>query len=343
MTISPPPPQFDYRRFIPKVPDPLIAVFDVLSPSSLLAMLKRYWWVLVGSAALGGGIAFWRASQQATTYTTTARFIVGAGTTQLSGLAAQLGLSGGGSLLESPAFIEDLVHSRELLWGVANAPIKIDSIDPNKDTTVIGLLKLRDTMQLRAKEIAVGVLRSWISVKQGPNSILDLTATTGNPRLSSALALETINQVNQFNFSMRQKRLDAERDFIDRRLQITERELRDAESRLRAFLQQNRGYSSVSDLQFQHERLSAEVSMRRGFYQSAVMAHESAKVEEIKDVPMTTLLEAPDIPLRPNTRPKQRSVMIGIVAGLFLSSLLILLLDLRRRVMVERAALAGSR
>lgn len=338
-TASPPGPQYDFRRFLPKVPDPLVAVLDVLSPSSLAAMFRRYLPVMIGAAVLGGAIGLLRASGQPTTYTTTAKFIVGAGSSQISGLAAQLGLGGGGSLLESPAFIEDLISARELLWGVANAPLRIDSLHPERDTTVIDILQLRDTSTLRAKEIAVGVLRTWISVQQAPNSILELTATTGNPRLSSALVLETINQVNRFKFDMKQKRIDAEREFIERRLRTTERELRDAEARLRAFLSQNRGYSSVSDLQFQHERLTSEVDMRRGFYQSAVMAHEQAKVEETRDIPMTTILEAPDIPLRPNARPKQRTVMIGAVAGLFLSVFVVLLLDLRRRVRVERAAL----
>jgi uncharacterized protein involved in exopolysaccharide biosynthesis len=336
-TQSPPP--FDYRRFIPRVPDPLVAVFDVLSPASLLAMVKRYWWLLVGATAAGAAFAFYQASKQPTNYTTTARFIVGQGATQLSPLAAQLGLSGGGSLLESPAFIEDLLHSRELLWGVANAPLKIDSLDPARDTTILEVLGIKDTLPLRAKEIAVGTLRGWIGVSQGPNSILELTVTTNNPRLSSALALEAINQVSRFNFDMKQRRLDAERTFIERRLQITERELREAEARLRAFLQQNRNYGQASDLQFQHERLTSEVGMRRNFYQSAVMAHESARVEETKDVPMTTLLEAPDIPLRPNSRPKGRSTLVGAIAGFMLATLLVLLLDLRRRVMVERAAL----
>ena len=340
-TPSTPPPPFDYRRFIPRVPDPLMAVFDVLSPSSLLAMLKRYWWLLVGAAAIGGATAMWRSGKQPTTYTTMAKFIVGAGTSQISGLAAQLGLTAGsGSLLESPAFIEDLIHARELLWGVANAPLKIDSLRPDQDTTIVELLGIKDSLPLRAKEIAVSVLRGWIQVQPGKNSILELTVTTGNPLLSSALALETINQVNQFQFDMKQKRIDAEREFIERRLQTTERELRDAESRLKAFLERNRGYGPTSDLQFQHERLSAEVGMRRGFYQSAVMAHEAARVEETKQVPMTTILEQPDIPLRPNARPMQRSVVIGAVAGAFLGLLVMLLLDLRRRVQVERAALS---
>lgn len=336
----PPPPPFDFRRFMPRVPDPLLAVFDVLSPASLAAMLKRYWWLLAGSAALGAGIAAWRATQEPTSYSTTAKFIVGAGTSQISGLAAQLGLAAGsGSLLESPAFIEDLIHARELLWGVANAPLKIDSLHPERDTTIVALLKIRDSLPLRAKEIAVNTLRGWIQIQPGKNSILELTVTTDNPLLSSALALETINQVNEFQFTMKQKRIDAERGFIERRLRTTERELREAEARLQSFLERNRVYGPTSELQFQHDRLTAEVAMRRGFYQSAVMAHEAARIEETKEVPMTTILEAPDRPLRPNARPMQRSVVIGAVAGAFLALLLMLLLDLRRRVQLERAAL----
>lgn len=316
-----------------------MAVFDVLTPASLWALLRRYWYVLAASALLGAGIAFWRAGGQPLMYTTTARFIVGQGSTQLSGLAAQLGLASSGSLLESPSFIADLVKSRELLWGVANAPLRIDSLNPERDTTIVDILGIRDTMPLRAKEIAVGTLRGWVGVAQMPNSILELTVGTSNPRLSSAVALETIRQVNRFNFEMRQKRLDAERDFIERRLGITERELRDAEARLREFLQRNRGYGQASQLQFEHDRLASEVAMRRSFYQSAVMAHESARVEEIRDIPMTTLLESPDVPLRPNQRPKGRSTVIGGMTGVVLAFLLVLLLDLRRRVQLERAAL----
>ena len=91
-----------------------------------------------------------------------------------------------------------------------------------------------------------------------------------------------------------------------------ERALREAEDRLQGFLQRNRVISSP-DLGFEHDRLQRQVTLRQQVYTSLVQNQEEARIREVRDTPVITVLENPRLPVVSEPR---RSVLKGILGGL---------------------------
>lgn len=252
---------------------------------------------------------------QPRTFTSTASFMpqTRRSPSNLSGIAAQLGLAGfsaeGG---QTPAFYADLARSRQLLGLIADAPVASDSAGR----------RLADIYDVRGRTEALR--REALTDRLQDDVEADVVTRTGTVRLTARaplaplakeLADRVVSLLNQFNLETRQSQASAERRFAERRLGEVRSELRDAEDRLQAFLQRNRDYRNSPELSFQHERLSREVAMRQQVFTTMAQAFEQAKLEEVRDTPVITVVEAPTLPVRPDSRGVVRKAVLGIVLG----------------------------
>jgi len=132
---------------------------------------------------------------------------------------------------------------------------------------------------------------------------------TGTVRLSvttpyAALALR-VNQrlleaAEPVQSRQRQSQAAAERRFTEQRLDEVKQELSHAEDKLQAFLQRNRDYRDSPQLSFEQDRLAREVARQQQLYTSLSQAYEQAKIEEVRDTPVFTVVERPDLPIRPD-------------------------------------------
>ncbi|HEX5830509.1 MAG TPA: hypothetical protein VFY16_05970, partial [Gemmatimonadaceae bacterium] len=102
-------------------------------------------------------------------------------------------------------------------------------------------------------------------------------------------------------------------------------ELRAAEDRLQAFLQRNRVYRSSPELVFEFERLDREASVRQQLVASLTQAYEQAKIDEVRDTPVITMVERPEIPVRADRRLLLQKALLGLAVGVVLGILLVLL------------------
>ena len=125
-----------------------------------------------------------------------------------------------------------------------------------------------------------------------------------------------IAQVDSFNLKSRQSQASAERRFTERRVAEAQAEARQAQDELQAFLQRNRDFRSSSQLNFAYERLADNVSLRQQIYTSVAQAYEQARIEEVRDTPVITLVEAPMLPARPDSRPFGRAIAAGVLLSL---------------------------
>jgi len=92
-------------------------------------------------------------------------------------------------------------------------------------------------------------------------------------------------------------------------------EPRAAENEPQRFLQNNRQFQSSPELVFQHDRLQRRVAMRQQVYTSLVQSYEQARIDEVRNTPVITVVEEAEEPVRPDSRRLPLKAALGVVLG----------------------------
>jgi uncharacterized protein involved in exopolysaccharide biosynthesis len=164
----------------------------------------------------------------------------------------------------------------------------------------------------------VETLQGMIAVRTATKTgVITLVVRTTKPDLSVQVAQNLLDQVNAFNLSTRQQQASAERAFLEKRLAEARGELRAAEENLQAFMIENRDLKGSPSLQLEFARLNRTVDMRQQLYTGLAQAYEQAKIEEVRDLPVITVVEPPEMPLIPDRRHTLRKVIIAMLLALF--------------------------
>ncbi|HEY4954941.1 MAG TPA: hypothetical protein VII02_08650, partial [Gemmatimonadaceae bacterium] len=145
--------------------------------------------------------------------------------------------------------------------------------------------------------------------------------------LAVQIAQGLLDQVNAFNLNRRQESASAEREFIEKRLAEAQAQLSQAEDNLQSFLTENRDFRSSPSLQLGFDRLNRNVSSRQSLYNGLATSYEQAKIEEVRDLPVITVLEPPEMPIQPDPHGGKRKVILGMLVGLVAGMVLAFLLD----------------
>jgi uncharacterized protein involved in exopolysaccharide biosynthesis len=236
---------------------------------------------------------------------------------QLKGLAAQLGLdAGGGSPAESPYYYVDLIKLDAVLGRVATDTFQ----DPQSGRTT-PLMNIygagSDTAELR--ERAVGKLRRRITADADRRTgIVTISATDRSPRLAREIVQSVLDELNRFNQQNRQSRATSERRFAEARLTAARADLQSAEERLESFLVQNRTYVGSPSLQVQAERLNRTVSFRSALVTTLTQNYEQARMDEVRDTPVISIVQPPTLPRHRNTQGLLGRLVFATVIGIFL-------------------------
>ena len=253
----------------------------------------------------------------------------GGGGSGLRGLAGQFGFAlPSENPGESPQFYAELVKSREILGALAREEFRFlvpgeEAQEPEVQSgTLPDLLELEsraENPELR-REAAIRWLGGAVSVSTGRETgTVKVSVSTPWAGLSKVLADRILEMVTEFNLQTRQSKAAAERRFVEGRLTEAMDSLRAAEDRLESFLENNRQFlaarSSSPELSFQHERLQREVVMRQQVYTGLAQAHEEARIAEVRNTPIITLVESPELPVRPDSRGGSLKLALGIMLG----------------------------
>jgi len=252
------------------------------------------------------------------TYTSTARFMPQTSEnvlSRLSGLAATFGVAVPGSdESSSPAFYADLLQSRDILRRTAETRYAFAARGDSLHGSLIELLEVRGASPaIRRDEAAKELLKSITVTVGRETGTIDLEVTTPWAELSQQVAARMIQQVSEFNLSRRQTKAGAERRFVEARLAEAGDSLRGAEARLQSFLQRNRDYRNSPQLLFAHDRLDRELSMQQQVYTTLAQSYEAARIDEVRDTPVITVIEPPDLPAKPDPR---LALVKGLLAGI---------------------------
>ena len=263
---------------------------------------------------------------------------------QLSGLAAEFGFNVSASEpAASPAFYAFLLQSRELLRSAVRGTYDL----PAKDTTRRGSLvewyhPSGDTPAQREDEAIDRLRRDLRAATDGETGTVQLKVRNRSPRLAFEITARLMDLVSEFNLQKRQTQAAAERKFVETQVQEAATRLHGAEDRLQGFLQQNREYRSSPQLLFAYDRLFREVTMQQQVYNSLAQAFEQARIDEVRNTPVLTLVDPPNLPAEPDRRWLLAKALLAALLGAMIGAFVALLRDFLGRTGDEtRLPVAG--
>ena len=303
---------------------------DEISLLDLLNVLLRRRGILVAATGAVTVLTLLVILLTPRSYTATTSFIPQmseAGASRLAGLASQFGFQvPTQSPGETPAFYSELVESREILSPLAREELTFQEEEDEEVFTVTGtlpdLLEIDEEEEpgVRREEAMKWLREEAISVSTGRETgLVEVSVQTPWAGLSQLLARRILDRVNAFNLQTRQSRAAAERTFVEDRLAEARDSLRAAEDRLEAFLESNRQFlanrSSSPELSFRHERLQRQVAMQQQVYTSLAEAYEQARIAEVRNTPVITVVESPERPVRPDSRQGVLKLALGVILG----------------------------
>jgi uncharacterized protein involved in exopolysaccharide biosynthesis len=291
-------------------------------PISLLglgAVLLRWRRTIAVLGVLGLVVGITLGLARPRTYVSSATFLPQGSEVPSSGLAAaasQLGIrvpTTGAAW--GPSIYVELLRSRTLLEPIARDTITVAEQEGRR-TPVMELLEIKSQEPAERMDRAVQRLRRMVTATElRPISAVEVKVASEWPSVSLTLAERLVNGVNRFNLETRKSQAAAERTFVEQRAAEIERSLREAEDRLQAFLQRNRIINPNSEQAFERERLQREVTRRTQLYTSLLESLEEARIREVRDTPVITLLAAPRAPVLPESRGTAARGILGALAG----------------------------
>jgi uncharacterized protein involved in exopolysaccharide biosynthesis len=260
---------------------------------------------------------------QRRTYTSTASFVPETGESQVGQLAAlaaqfgfQLPLS---DAAESPEFYVRLLRSREILRGTVETPYGasaevVSEEDPTG--TLIDIWEVKgDTYGERLEEATEELLERMETGAARQTGIVEFSIEEHSALLARDIADRMLTLVNDFDLRSRQSQAAEQRRFVGERLGAVSAQLTVAEDSLEDFLKQNRRYERSPDLTFEYERLQRRVTLQQQVVTSLAQAYEQAKIDEVKNTPVITVVETPVVPARPDRRRLLGKTLGGLIVG----------------------------
>jgi uncharacterized protein involved in exopolysaccharide biosynthesis len=310
------------RDVIMPPPPPPYQRPDAISVVGIFNTILRHRVLIASLMLLVGFYAGFRSVTSGKGYTVESQFLVkGARATgQLGGLAAQLGISlGGGDVGQSPQFYLDLIEAKAVLWPVAQKTytVKTDSGVVTGDLERI--YKIKDPRPPVRKVKVIEALQHAVSATTSlKTGVITLLVRASRPELAVQISNNLLQQINAYNLQRRQEQAAGEREFVQRQVDEKRAELREAEGELRNFLEANRLYTQSPELILERNRLQRQVDMRNGIYTTMLQAYETARIEEMRDLPVISIIEAPEMPIQPDARGGVKKTLIGMMIGLVL-------------------------
>lgn len=297
---------------------------DEISIFNVANLLLRWRRTLLIFAVAGAVVGLLAGLLSKRNFVSTVSFIPQASASDATGgglalAASQFGfrVPGGGSAWGPPIYVE-LLASRGLLEPIARDTIAVAELGGAR-MQVMDLLDVDKQYPPRERlERGVLALRLVASAAEDKKlGAVRIAVRTHWPSVSLALAQRLVQGVNDFNLKTRQSQASAERAFASAQARDAERALREAEDRMQSFLQSNRVVGSP-ELKFTSDRLQRDITLRQQAYTALLQSEAEARIREVRDTPVITVIEAPVAPALGESRQTLQKIIMGFIAGLVL-------------------------
>lgn len=306
---------------------PLVLAEDDISFDRVGAFARRHRRLLGLWAALGLAIGVSVALLLPPKYTARTSFVP-QGRVQngaLASIAAQFGVAAAlsGDATRTPSFYSTLLNSTNLLARVVEQPVTVPNGSATKIEQLETYLRPRGDTPGKRRASAISKLLKHMTVALDQKAgLVIVEVQLPHPSVAQAVAAALLRQVDTFNLRTRQGQASSERRFTEARLAEAGTELRVAEGALLNFLQGNRDFRSSPQLNYSYERLTRDVTLKQQIYTTLAEAYEQARIEEVRDTPVITVVDEPTLPLRPDPAPIGQAISAGLVAGFLVGALL---------------------
>lgn len=211
-------------------------------------------------------------------------------------------------------FYSDLILSRALLGLVAETRYRVVTDSGTVEGTIAEIAGIHDEDPEKLRSQVIDWLRDRVAVEvNSATSVVSLFVSAPYPDLARDLADRLIDVLGEYNISLRQNSASEERKFIEGRLAALRAELAEAEAALATFLKENRQFENSPELMIAFERLQRDVSMKQQVVASLVQSYEQARIVEVRNTPVITLLDLPETPLEPDRKTGPVIRMIGVL------------------------------
>jgi uncharacterized protein involved in exopolysaccharide biosynthesis len=258
------------------------------------------------------------ALSQDRTYESTASFIPQSRKvpSNLASVAAQLGVSVPGDNSVPPQLYVSLLQSRELLEAMAETSFVAAGTSTGR--RLADVFKVRGkTPPLRLQNTVERLRKSINAAADQKTGMVSYTVASPDPAISQQLAGALLQGVERFNAQTRKSQASAERRFSEHRLSEVGEDLRHAENRLQEFMEAN-AVRTVPQLQMRQQRLQRDVDLQQQLYTQLAQAYEQAKLEEVRDTPVITLVDAPNLAAKPAPRGLLTKTVAAVILAAFL-------------------------
>lgn len=214
-----------------------------------------------------------------------------------------------------PSVYVSVLQSRALLEPIVNDTFTVTE-EGNRRATLIDLMEIKGKSDGERTARAIkGVREFALAGEDRRTGAVHIQVSTEWPSISYALARRLLDGVQDFNRNTRTTLAAAEREFVDGQLGEAARNLRVAEDRLQEFLQNNRGVGGSPQLVFQQDRLQRNVVMAQEIYRSLAHSRQEARIREVRNTPVVSLIEDPRIAAIGEPRGSVLKALIGGFLG----------------------------
>ena len=128
------------------------------------------------------------------------------------------------------------------------------------------------------------------------SSIVNLDVYGFEPEFTATLAKRIIDHSGKLQREYKTNQINQKRQFLEDRISAIENEVKNAETELRLFREQNRHFDKSPSLILQEERLNQELVLQRSLMVTLKSQFEKAKIEEVEKAAMIQVIDKPFIP-----------------------------------------------
>ena len=285
---------------------------------SAMIVALRYRFLVLACSGLAVGAVAWIYLPRPPTYTSRSSFTPQSrqAPSRLTEIAAQSGLGlPAGEASHSPQFYADLLRSRYVLSAVVETKFTVRSDSEPVTRTLMDVYQVSGATDIRRERAIRRLQRAVAADLFRRTGVVTLAVSAPTASLARDINQRMLDLVNEFNTERRQLSASAERRFIETRLEDVQDGLRTAENALQRFFEENRNFENSPVLTFEQERLAREVDRQQGLYTSLSQAYEDAKINEVRDTPLITMFERPDVAVWPDERGMLRKGLLALIVG----------------------------
>jgi len=252
----------------------------------------------------------------------------------LAGIASQFGLTVGPQPQQGTDFYVQVLTSRWLLARLLETRF-LAATGANDSLDLLTQLHVRGRSRAKVLENGVARLRKLLTVSiERRTGVASVTVEMPHPDLAASVANDCLHLLDVYNRETRQSQGRQRRQFVEGRVAGVNATLTAVEDSLRRFYEANREWQSAPRLRFEEGRLNRRVQVQQELLISLMQQLESAKMAEVNDVPVITVVD-PAVPPTRKSSPRRKLLVLGVWLLTFLTISVAVLLGAYRSHFVE--------